>query len=63
MEHHPNVKRLADEGMIVGAPEDLHPDLKKKLEDLSDDEITHLINVKKKLGDEHTNGPKLGIII
>ena len=63
MAHSPKIKRLVDEGMIVGDPEQLHPDLKEKLEGLTDEEITHLINVKKKLGDDHTSGPNLGILI
>lgn len=56
------LQALIHAGLITeDAAKKLSADLKKRIESLTDDEITHLCSVKAKLG-EHAQGMKAMII-
>ena len=50
-----NVEVLAQAGVIKDAKQ-LSPDMANKINALSSDEVTHLISVKSKLGDDDLQG-------
>ena len=59
----PKLKSLANAGLIPGDPEQLTDEMKDKIETLSEEEITHLIAVKHKLGISDQDGGNLGVCV
>ncbi len=47
------IQRLVHAGIIKGDPAQLTPEMQKRIGNLSEAEITHLISVKSQLGDDH----------
>ena len=47
------IQRLVNAGIIKGDPAQLTPEMQKRIGNLSEAEITHLISVKSQLGDDH----------
>ncbi len=46
------LQKLVDAG-LVSDPDKLTPEIKARIETLSDEEITHMVSVKGKLGSDH----------
>jgi len=59
----PKLQALVHAGLVKGDPETLSPDLLARIESLSDDEITHIIAAKAKLGDDHTGGAEAMVFL
>jgi hypothetical protein len=53
MSQQEKIQRLVHAGLIKGDSSKLSPELQKRLGNLSDAEISHLISVKAQLGDDH----------